>query len=64
MKKIICTDKQYEVLRAIVRSLVNDLETKESYTKQKHCSRKKDRFFVSVPWKQVRLLQHIKEQFK
>lgn len=64
-KKIIkLTNNQYEVLRAIIRNLVHDLETRESYTKQKHCSRKNERFHISVNWKSVRMLQHIKEQFK
>lgn len=64
MKNIKCTNKQYEVLRALVRGLVHDLETRESYTKQKHCSRKNERFHISANWKSVRLLQHMKEQFK
>ena len=64
MKKIVCTNKQYEVIRAIVRSLVRDLETRESYTKHLHRSRKNERFQVGVNWKSVRLLQHMKEQFK
>ena len=65
MKKTIkCTDKQYEVLRSIVKNLVYDLEVRESYTKRAHPSRKKETFVVSVPWKKVRLLQHMKEQFK
>ena len=64
MKTIKCTNQQYEVLRAIVRSLSHDLETRESYTKHLHKSRKGETFHVSVPWKKVRLLQHMKEQFK
>lgn len=64
MKKIKCTSQQYEVLRALVRSLVHDLEVRESYTKRSHKSRKGEIFHVSVPWKKVRLLQHMKEQFK
>ena len=65
MSKIIkCTNKQYEVLRAIVRNLSYDLEVRESYTKRAHKSRKKETFSITIPWKQVRLLQHMKEQFK
>ena len=64
MKTIKCTNKQYEVLRAMVRNLVHNLETRESYTKQKHCSRKNEYFQLNVNWKCVRLLQHMKEQFK
>lgn len=63
-KKIECTEKQYEVLRAMIRSLVYDLETRESYTKHKHCARRQEKFYLTVPWKKVRLLQHMKEQFK
>ena len=59
-----CTEKQYEVVRAIINSLVYDLKTRESYTKQKHCSIKNEKFYVSVPWKKVRLLQHLKEKMK
>ena len=64
MKKIKCTDKQYEVLRAIVRTLSHNLEVRESYTKRAHKSRKHEMFEIRVPWKHVRLLQHMKEQFK
>ena len=64
MKSIKCTDKQYEVIRAMIRSLTRDLETRESYTKHLHKSRKNEIFHLSVPWKKVRLLQHMKEQFK
>ena len=64
-KKIIeCTDKQYEVIRYIVRNLCFNLETRESYTKRAHKSRKDERFSISVPWKQVKLLQHLKEKLK
>ena len=64
MKTIKCTEQQYEVLRAIVKRLVDNLEVRESYTKHLHKSRKKETFEVSVPWKKVRLLQHMKEEFK
>ena len=64
MKTIKLTDKQYEAFRAIVRNLSHQLEVRESYTKRSHPSRKKEIFYLSVPWKQVRLLQHTKEQFK
>lgn len=63
-KKIECTPKQYEALRGIVRTLVSNLELRESYTKRAHKSRRKEIFIINVPWKQVRLLQHMKEQFK
>ena len=63
-KKIECTEQQYEVLRAIIRNFVYDLETRESYTKRAHKSRKNERFSITLPWKKVRLLQHMKEQFK
>lgn len=62
--KIECTENQYEILRAIVKRLVSDLETRESYTKHLHKSRKDERFTITVPWKQVRLLQHLKKEFK
>ena len=64
MKTIKCTDKQYEVLRAIVRNLSRDMEIRESYTKHLHCSRKKEVFQINLNWKAVRVLQHMKEQFK
>ena len=64
MKTIKCTDKQYEVIRAIARNLVHNLEIRESYTKRAHKSRKNESFCINIPWKQVRLLQHMKEQFK
>lgn len=64
MKTIKCTDKQYEVLRAIVRNLSHRLEVRESGDKYLHKSRKNEIFELTIPWKQVRLLQHMKEQFK
>lgn len=64
MKTIKCTEQQYEVIRAMIKSLVQSLETRESYTKHLHCSRKYEKFEINVPWKKVRLLQHMKEQFK
>ena len=64
MKKIICTDKQYEVLRSVVNTLVHQLEVRESYTRRAHKSRRNESFGINVPWKRVRLLQHMKEQFK
>lgn len=64
MKTIKCTDKQYEVLRAIVKTLSRNLTTRESYTKHLHKSRKQEIFSISIPWKQVRLLQHMEDQFK
>ena len=64
-KKIIeCTPKQYEVLRAIVRKSVRDLETRVSYTKQKHCSRRNEVFHITLNWRNVRSLQRMKDQFK
>ena len=64
-KKVIkCTPKQYEVLRGIVRNLSHNLEVRESYTKRAHKSRKNETFQLNIGWKNVRLLQHMKEQFK
>lgn len=63
-RKIELTEQQYQVLRAIVRSFIHDLETRESYTKQKHCSRKREKFFITINWRAAKLLQHTKEQFK
>lgn len=64
MKTIKCSDKQYEIIRAIVRDVSHNLELRESYTKQLHCSRKNERFTISIPWKCARVLQHMKEKLK
>ena len=62
--KIECTEQQYEVLRAMIRNLISQIEIEDYFTKQKHCSRKNKYFSTTVPFKKVRLLQHMKEQFK
>lgn len=64
MKTIKCTDRQYEILRAMVKNIVHNLEIKESYTKHLHCSRKNEIIQLNLNWKAARILQHMKEQFK
>lgn len=64
MKTIKLTDKQYEIIRRIVKDVSHNLELRESYTKHLHCSRRKEVFPVTLNWRAARLLQHMKEQFK
>lgn len=61
MKSIKLTNKQYEVVRQIIRTLVKNQNTRKSYTKHLHKSRKNEKFEISVCWKAVSILSHIKE---
>jgi len=63
MRIIKLTEKQYQILRAIVRNLVHDQRVRNSYTKQKHCSRKNEKFNLTVSWKAVTVLSHCEDEF-